>query len=260
MHCTKDYDFQLFHRESRFTDDTVLTVAVCDAILYNKRATKGIFGNTSRAEEYAYRYKQYFHRYPHAGFGKMFQDWANDTTLGKQKSYANGGAMRVVPIGYAYSKLNEVLKQAKLSCIFTHKNNEAISGAQAIASAVFLASQNYSKIEIKNYIEKMFSYNLSASIEELKDKYVFDSRACYTVPPAILAFLQSSSFEDAIRKAVSLGGDADTIACMTGGIAEAYYKSIPKTIRDKCWDMLDSELRTTIRNFYKCFSLPSIEQ
>jgi ADP-ribosylglycohydrolase len=254
-HCTKDYNFELFCRESCFTDDTVLTAAVCDAILYNQSEVKGLFENNSRAKEYAYRFKLYFHRYPSAGFGKMFQDWAQESTLKKQNSYANGGAMRVVPIGYAYSNLREVLKQAKLSCVYTHNNMEAIKGAQAVASAVFLARNNYSKNEIKTYIEKQFKYNLSEPIEKIQEKFVFDSRASYTVPPAIMAFLQSTSFEDAIRKAVSLGGDADTIACMTGGIAEAYYKSIPKHIEDKCWNALDSELRKTFKMFNEKFPL-----
>lgn len=142
------------------------------------------------------------------------------------------------------------------SCIFTHNNNDAVKGAQAIASAVFLARHNFSKDEIRNYVEMKFKYNLSESIDEIRMKYVFDSRASYTIPPAIMAFLQSSSFEDAIRKAVSLGGDSDTIACMTGGIAEAYYGSIPKHIRDRCWDMLDSEIRKTIRTFIECYELP----
>ena len=253
-HCTKDYNFELFRRESCFTDDTVLTVAVCDAIIYNHSEVKGLLENRSRAKEYAYRFKQYSHRYPSVGFGIMFQNWAKEPTLNKQNSYANGGAMRVVPIGYAYSDLDSVLKQAKLSCLYTHNNKEAIKGAQAIASAVFLARQNFSKDEMKNYIQKQFKYDLSEPIEKIKDRFVFDSRARYTVPPAIMSFLQSTSFEDAIRKAVSLGGDADTIACMTGGIAEAYYKSIPKNIKDKCWDMLDSELRKTIRKFNEQFS------
>ena len=105
------------------------------------------------------------------------------------------------------------------------------------------------KDEIKNHIERQFKYNLSEPIESIKKNYIFDSKASYMVPPVIICFLQSNSFEDAIRKAVSLGGDADTIACMTGGIAEVYYKSVPKYIKNKCWDILDSGLRKTIKNF-----------
>jgi len=254
MNCTKEYDFELFKKESCFTDDTVLTVAVCDAILYNPKVI-GIFEQNNRAAEYAYRYKQYYKRYPYAGFGQMFQEWAYNPVLRKQKSYANGAAMRVVPIAYAYDNLKEVELQVKLSCIYTHNNREAIKGAQSIASSVFLARNNWSKEEICKYIESRYKYKLSVSIDDIKTNYVFNSKTSYTVPPAIIAFLQSTCYEDAIRKAVSLGGDADTIACMTGGIAEAFYKFIPEEIKAKCWSKLDSGLKKTIREFCQKFNI-----
>lgn len=255
-HSTKNYDFNLFNKDSIFTDDTVLTAAVCDTLLLNSENAT-FFGKQKRAAEYAYKYKQYYKRYPNAGFGQMFQSWANKTTLSKQNSYANGAAMRTVPIAYAYNNLNEVEVQAKLSSIYTHNHNQAIKGAQAIACVVFLARHNKSKEEILKYIENRYKYNLSISIDLIKSNYVFDSKTAYTVPPAIIAFLQSNSFEDAIRKAVSLGGDADTIACMTGGMAEAYYKIIPEEIKNKCWSKLDIGLKQTIKKFNNKFNLKS---
>ena len=205
--------------------------------------------------EYALRYKQYYNRYPYAGFGQMFQDWAKDSALKKQKSYGNGGAMRVMPIAYAYKTLDEVLNQAKLCCIYTHNHKEAIYAAQATAAATFLAHNGSGKDEIKNHLKKNFGYEFSKSVDELRKDFVFDSRAGYSVPPAITAFLESDSYEDAVRKAVSLGGDSDTIACIAGGIAEAYYKTIPEQIKKRCFSLLDSGLKKTIQTFCDKFIL-----
>ena len=248
VHCTKDYDFD-FHKDSCFTDDTVLTASVCDAILYNSVET-GFIGKRSRAKEYAARYKQYYTRYPNVGFGLMFQKWAKLDHFQIQHSYANGGAMRVVPLGYAYSTIDEVEKQAVLSCYYTHNHPEAITGAKSVASAVYLAYNNVSKESIKRYLEKNFHYNLSINLCDIRDNYKFDSRSSYSVPPAILAFLESTNYEDAIRKAISLGGDADTMAAIAGGIAEAYYKNIPEHIKSFCLKRIDSSLKQTVNAFY----------
>ncbi len=251
-HYTKEYDFELFHNGSCFTDDTVLTAAVCDVLL-SHRDTSEKLSDKQYAEEYAYRYRQYYSRYPNAGFGEMFQEWARSDNLYKQKSYGNGAAMRVVPIAYAFDNVEDVLNHAKLSALYTHNNKEAIIGAQAVVASVFLALKGYSKNNIREYISKNFGYNLSVSIDEIRKTYVFDSRTGYSVPPAIMAFLQSDSYEDAVRKAVSLGGDADTMACIAGGIAEAYYKIIPENIRSKCWSLLDSGIKNIIRHFCEAY-------
>ena len=248
-HCTKDADFE-FHKESTFTDDSVLTAAVCRAIL-NDRSEISVFGVASRAKEYASQYRQYYSYHPHAGFGSMFAAWARDPYAGNVHSYGNGAAMRVVPVGYAYSTLEQTLLQAKASCIATHDHREAIIGTQAVAAAVFLARSGENKDSIRAFLEKKFRYELSVPIADIRASHVFDSRTSYSVPPAIIAFLQSSDYESAVRNAVSLGGDADTQACIAGGIAEAYYKEIPDHIRRFCDMRVDSSIRSVLNEFYE---------
>lgn len=247
VHCTKDYNFP-FQKESTFTDDTVMTAAVCEAIMFNPAPILP-FEVNKRAKEYAAQYKRFYSLYPNAGFGQMFSEWAQASSLYKQRSYANGGAMRVVPIGYAYDTLEQTLLQAKASCLYTHNNKEAIAAAKAVAAAVWLARNGKSKDEIKRFIEDNFHCDLSAPISDIREKYVFDSRAGYSVPPAICAFLQSDDYESAVRNAVSLGGDADTMACIAGGIAEAFYGEIPQYIADLCDMRLDGSIKRVIKNF-----------
>lgn len=252
VHCTKDHNFEL-QRESTFTDDSVMTAAVCKAILLNPEPiTKREIRR--RAFEYAVQYKQYYSYYPHAGYGNMFSKWAADRgNMRKQHSYGNGGAMRAVPIGYAYDTLEQVLLQAKASCLYTHNNREAIRGAQAVAAAVYLASHGESKPAIKNYICKELRFDLDYTIEDIRPDYSFDSGTSYSVPPAIVAFLDSSDYESAVRNAVSLGGDADTMACIAGGIAEAFYRSIPEHIRKFCDSRLDYTIKSVINEFKNTF-------
>ena len=161
--------------------------------------------------------------------------------------------MRAVPIGYAYDSLEQVLLQAKAACIPTHNHREAVCGAQAVAAAVFMAGRGESKTGIKAYLEKTFRYDLSTSLEKIREQYVFDSRASYSVPPAIAAFLASSDYESAVRNAVSLGGDADTQACIAGGIAEAYYKEIPEHIRRFCDSRIDISIKSAVKEFNRIY-------
>ena len=247
VHCTKDYDFK-FQRESTFTDDSVLIAAVCKAILNDPSEVRR-FGMKKRAFEYAAQYRQYYSYFPHAGFGNMFSAWARSATSGKIKSYGNGAAMRVIPIGYAYSTMEQTMLQAKASCLYTHNSGEAIHGAQAVAAAVFLARNGSTKAEISKYITKNFGYDLSVSVEKIRQDHVFDSRTSYSVPPAIIAFLQSADYESAVRNAVSLGGDADTQACIAGGIAEAFYREIPEHIEKFCSGKIDITIRSVIKEF-----------
>ncbi len=157
--------------------------------------------------------------------------------------------MRVVPIGYAYKTIEQVLLQTKASCYYTHNNSEAIKAAQAVATAVFLARNGESKNKIRRLLENKFHYDLSNKLEEIRKNYVFNSRASYSVPPAIIAFLESNDYESAIRNAISLGGDADTEACIAGGIAEAYYREIPENISDFCDRKIDYTLKKVIWDF-----------
>ena len=250
-HCTKEYDFE-FQKDSTFTDDTVLTVAVCKAILNNSESINR-WSVRKRGLEYAGQFRQYYSYYPNSGFGNMFSEWARCDNFKIDHSYANGAAMRAVPIGYAYKTIEQVLLQTKASCYYTHNNREAIKAAQAVATAVFLARKGESKQNIKVFLQNLFHYDLTKKLEDIKENYVFDSRASYSVPPAIIAFLESTDYESAIRNAISLGGDADTEACIAGGIAEAYYKDIPKHISDFCNRKIDYTLKNVILDFQNRF-------
>lgn len=247
VHCTKAYDFPLMP-ESSFTDDSVLLAAACRAILDDPRDISR-FGLGKRAQAYAAKYRQYYAYFPHAGFGNLFADWASHPGARNGRSFGNGAAMRVIPIGYAYDTMEQTLLQAKASSLPTHNCREAITGAQAVAAAVFLACHGADKTDIKSFIEKRFRYDLSPTLAAIRPSYVFDSRASYSVPPALIAFLESSDYESAIRGAISLGGDADTQACIAGGIAEAYYGEIPDAIRQFCAMKIDSSIKSAVRDF-----------
>lgn len=241
-HNVKTKDFTLFPEGSHFTDDTVLSVAVADAVLHRENSF------LSPGKTYAMWYKQYFRRYPDAGFGQMFSEWAGMESCKVQRSFGNGAAMRVSAIGYAMPCLQDIKKEVCASCRYTHRNREARQGAEAIAVCIYLAKNGAGKEEIRSYVEKNYPYRLKR-LDDIRAEYVFDSRASYSVPPAIEAFLESNSYEDAIRGAVSIGGDSDTIACMAGGIAEAYYHGIPTEIKERALTFLDIGLKTTIHQF-----------
>lgn len=234
-HCLKTTEFAIFTANSTFTDDTVLTVAVADCILHGK--------------DYAPTFKQYARKYPYAGYGGMFLEWVSSDSLAPYNSYGNGSAMRVSPVGFAFDTVDEVLAEAKRSAEVTHNHLEGIKGAQAIAAAVFLARKRESRSNIKDFIEKNFGYNLYQTLDEIRLYYYFDETCEGSVPQAITAFLESDSFEDAIRKAISLGGDSDTLACMAGSIAQAYYKIIPAYIIEEVKNRLDSELLQVVEQF-----------
>ncbi|MCP4130080.1 MAG: ADP-ribosylglycohydrolase family protein [bacterium] len=237
----KRTNFKLFDKNSRFTDDTAMTVAVADAIL--------------NREPYAEKLKEYGRKYPDRGYGGFFRKWLQSDNLEPYNSYGNGSAMRVSPVGFAFNKLNDVLNEAKRSAEVTHNHPEGIKGAQAIAAAIFLARQKKDKKEIKNYIEKEFKYDLKRKIDTIRKSYKFDVSCQGSVPESIIAFLESTDLESAIRLGVSLGGDADTIGCMAGGIAQAYYQKIPQEIYKKVEELLTEELFETVKIFNKQFNV-----
>lgn len=249
LHNQKSENIDLFPPGSTFTDDTVLTVATADKILHEDLC------ELSSPQSYAMWYRQYYRRYPHAGFGQMFSEWASSDDLTVQRSYGNGGAMRVSAIAFAYESIPEIRREVKYCCHYTHNHKEAIRGAQAAAVAVFLARKQLSQDEIRTYLRKKFHLPLDTTLDEIRDTYVFDSRASYCVPPAIEAFLESDSYEDAVRKAVSIGGDSDTIACMAGGIAHAFYQKIPSRIFDEAMKRLDIGLKRTADEFEQRFKI-----
>jgi len=248
-HNVKTVDFELFSRASRFTDDTVMTVAIADAILNKEQHKNFIIDAIESKKTYVYKLKEYGKKYPDVGYGRMFEQWLSSKELKPYNSYGNGSAMRVSPVGFAFDTLEDVLKEAKRSAVVTHNHREGIKGAQAVAGAVFLARKGNSKEEIKDFIEKKFRYNLNQRLDDIRPNYKFDSSCQGSVPQAIIAFLESESFEDAIRKAISIGGDSDTIACIAGGIAQAYYREIPGFIVDRVRLILDSGLKRVIDRF-----------
>ncbi len=228
--------FPLITDRSDFTDDTVLTIATADCILSNGK--------------YPEYYKKYFRKYPGRGYGGNFSIWGESDDLNPYNSYGNGSAMRAAPVGYVSNKIGEVLKEAKSCAAATHDHPEGIKGAQAVASCVYLAREGSKKEEIKEYIISNFDYDLNDTLDNIRPGYSFDVTCQGSVPQAIIAFLESNDFEDGLRKAISIGGDSDTIACITGAVAEAYYGGVPEDIRSKVLLKLDEDMLETVSKFY----------
>jgi ADP-ribosylglycohydrolase len=235
----KTTNFPLFTKRTTFTDDSVLTVATMDSILNKIDCSQS--------------YQIYGRKFPDTGYGGLFVDWIFDENPKPYNSWGNGSAMRVSPVGWAYDTIGEVLEHAKRSAEVSHNHPEGIKGAQATASAVFLARTGKSKAEIKEFVETMFDYDLNRTIAEIRPGYRFNESCQGTVPEAIIAFLESTDFESAIRLAISLGGDSDTMACITGGIAEAFYKEIPEYITENALRVLPTEIIQLIEEFSKRF-------
>jgi len=235
----KTKKFPLFSPGCTFTDDSVLTVALAEAIL-NK-------------SDYEKLLKQYYRNYPDRGYGGAFHKWAGSADSRPYNSWGNGAAMRVSPVGFAFEFLDEVLEKAKAYTEITHNHPEGIKGAQATASAIFLARTGVAKKDIKRYVEETFGYDLSRKLSEIRPGYRFDESRQGTVPEAITAFLEAEDYEDAVRNAVSLGGDSDTLACITGGIAHAFYGGVPEPISRKVYQVLDDDLGSVTREFMKKF-------
>ena len=231
----KTKDFPLFHPRCCFTDDTVLTIAVAKAILSDRNYLKAV--------------RELGRRYPHAGYGGAFRRWLHSNDPRPYNSWGNGSAMRVSPVGFAFDGAEKVLEEARKTAEITHNHPEGIRGAQATALAVLLARTGAGKEQIRSEIEGRFGYDLQRSVESIRPTYHFDVSCQGSVPEAIISFLDSSSYEDALRNAVSLGGDSDTLACIAGGIAEAFYGGVPPFIRNKAMGILDEYLRSIASRF-----------
>lgn len=232
---TKRKDFPLFGPECAFTDDSVLTVAVAEAIL-----TDGDYRRAVLA---------FGRGYPGRGYGVGFRAWLDSPDPRPYNSWGNGSAMRVSPVGFAFDTVDEVLREARRSAEFTHSHSEGIKGAQAAALAVFLARTGKSKDLVRTEIAGRFGYDLARTVDGIRPGFGHDESCQRTVPEAVICFLGSTSYEDAVRNAVSLGGDADTLACITGGIAEAFYGPVPTVIRDKVHEILAPELWAVVERF-----------
>ncbi len=239
---TKTTEFPLFVARSRFTDDTVLTVAVADCLL--------------DGGSYVDKFHEYTHEFPNRGYGTGFRHWVQSGAREPYNSWGNGSAMRVSPVAFAFQTVEEVLNEARASAEVTHNHPEGIRGAQSAAAATFLARQGASKKEIREFVQEQFGYDLDRTIADIRNTYEFDVSCQGTVPEAITAFLDSENYEHAVRLAVSLGGDADTLACITGSIAEAFYRGVPEEIATQAWTSLNHRLRKVVSEFYERFKVP----
>ena len=230
-------DFPLFQANSDFTDDSVLTFATAKVLL--------------DGGDYAATYQQFARAYPNRGYGGQFSKWIKQNKPKPYNSFGNGSAMRVAPIGFAFADAETTLEEAKRSAQVTHNHPEGIKGAQAVTLAIWMARQGEGKAEIRHAIEKQFGYDLSRDCEFIRQVNKFDETCQGSVPEAITCFLESVDFEDCIRLSISIGGDSDTIACIAGGIAQAYYRDIPNWIITETRARLPQEFLEILDRFEK---------
>lgn len=234
-------DFPLLVPASRFTDDTVLTAAVARAVV--------------AGEDYAAALRRFGRAYPDAGYGGNFYLWLKDERIGPYNSFGNGSAMRVSAVGAAFRDRDEVLEQAKRSAAVTHDHPEGIRGAQSTALAIHLALRGETRERIRDEVERACGYDLSRSLDDIRPCYGFDVTCQGSVPESIIAFLESRSTEDAIRKAVSLGGDADTMACIAGSVAAAFYSEAPAHLVSGVRGRIDADLLEVLDAFDRAYQV-----
>lgn len=245
----KTKDFKLFSRRSHYTDDSVMTLAVCEALL-----KVGQDATVKEIEDAVITSMQSWgRRYPHAGYGGYFRRWLTACHPEPYNSFGNGSAMRVSAAGWLYDSLEKTRTVAKATANVTHNHPEGIKGAEATASAIFMARNGSSKEEIKKYIENEFHYDLNRTLDEIRPSFHMDETCQKTVPEAIIAFLEAKDFEDAIRNVVSLGGDTDTLGAITGSIAEAYYR-IPEWLMTECRKRINRDMRVVLDDFNDALS------
>lgn len=235
----KTKEFPLFQDKCFFTDDTVMTIAVAEGLM-----------NGGEKDDFIDAMKKYGRMYPDAGYGRRFGSWLLTDSREPYHSWGNGAAMRTAAVGWWFDSLEETQAMAALAAGVTHDHPEGIKGAVSAAAAIFLARTGHGRAEIKEYVERKFGYDLNQTLDEIRPGYRFSERCQDTVPQAMIAFLESTDFEDAIRSAISLGGDSDTLAAITGGIAEAAY-GVPRELKEKAWKYLAEPLREVLRRWQK---------
>lgn len=232
---TRHKNFELFTSDSTFTDDTVLTIATAQSLLTNMN--------------FEYHYRSFARAYPGRAYGIMFSKWVSSSSMGPYNSYGNGSAMRVSPVAYFSKSTDQVLKLASATALPTHNHPEGVKGAQATAMAIFLALQGRTTEDIKHYIADAFCYNMNFKLDDIREDFQFDETCQGTVPAALQAVFESISYEDAIRNAISIGGDSDTIACIAGGFAEAVW-GVPDDLKLKVNEFLPPEFLKISKQFY----------
>ena len=238
----KSKEFPLFSKHCVFTDDTVMTVAVADAILKTPEGEQQLRAGLVEAMQ------AWGKRYPGAGYGMLFHTWLHSPRPLPYGSYGNGSAMRVSAVAWLYDDLDTVRRMAGLSAAVTHDHPEGIKGAESVAAVIFLARTGSTKARIRAYVEEQFGYDLSRTCDEIRPDYHHVETCQETVPEAITAFLEGDSFVDVIRNAVSLGGDCDTLTCIAGSITEAFY-GVPEELKQECRSRLDAPMREVHRRF-----------
>ena len=241
FHPTKSMSFPLFVTQSTFTDDTVMTMAIAHWLTKDSQ---------HRHETLVSEMHNFGDWYPQRGYGGRFAMWLRNRWTEPYNSFGNGSAMRVSPVGFYAKTLDEALALAKISAEVTHNHPEGIKGAQATAAAIFMARQGATKTEIRDYVESTFQYDLHRTVEEMRPSYRFTEICQTSVPESIICYLESDTWEETVRKAVSMGGDADTMACIAGGIAAATPgMAVPEDIADRCYWILDPQLRMVLEAF-----------
>ena len=239
----KTKEFPLFVQDSEFTDDSVMTIAVAEALMSTRKASE------ERIKAALVRAMQRWGRkYPYAGYGGMFRRWLRSRAPQPYGSFGNGSAMRVAAAGWLADTLEETRRLARLSAEVTHNRPEGIKGAESVASAIYLARTGSSKGEIRDCILREFGYDLSRTCDQIRPTYHHVESCQQTVPEAITAFLEGTDFEDVIRTAVSLGGDCDTLTCIAGGMAEAFY-GVPEELKEECRKRLPGDMLEVLDRF-----------
>ena len=241
----KTKDFPLFNQRSWFTDDSVMTIAVAEALMDSMGKS-----DEEIREALVASMQKWGTAYPDAGYGNMFYSWLQAENPQPYGSFGNGSAMRVSSAGWLYDTVEETRHMARLTAEVTHNHPEGIKGAESIAAAIFLARTGKTKKEIKDYITSEFGYDLSRTCDEIRPGYHHVESCQETVPEAITAFLEGEDFEDVIRTAVSLGGDCDTLTCIAGSMAEAFY-GVPPQLIEKCESLVPPDMLQVIRRFNK---------
>ena len=242
FHSIKTKDFRLFNRYSTFTDDTVMTLAIASWLLKDKNSIDVLISEV----------RKFGLDYPHAGYGGMFKKWLNQENPEAYGSWANGSAMRVSPCAWVADSLGEAQKLARMSAVITHDHPEGIKGALATSDAVYLARTGAEKEDIKSHIESKYHYDLSRRIDDIRPDYGFEVSCKHSVPESIICFLEAKDYEDTVRNAVSLGGDADTQAAIAGGIASAYW-DVPAKITARTLKRLDNNLLEVYLEFMETY-------
>ena len=254
LRAVKDRNFELFNKRSVFSDDSVMTIAVAEALLKVTDGRSRAFTTEDPDIENRFKeilidsLKKWGRRYPDAGYGGRFMAWLLSDKREPYNSYGNGSAMRVSAAGYIADDLETTIKVAAWTAEVTHNHHEGVKGAEAVAACIFMARTGCTKEEIKGYVESTFHYDLSRTVDEIKPGYSFDVSCQGSVPESIICFLEGDSFESAVRNAVYLGGDTDTMGAIAGSIAEAYY-GVPESLKEECRKRVTPEMLKVLTKF-----------